>query len=135
TARRHGDVAVFRLGPQPTVLLSHPDHIREVLVTNSKNFTKGRALQRTKRLLGEGLLTSEGAHHLRQRRLAQPAFHRQRVAAYAAAMIQYAEEHAAGWRDGEVVDLCAELMRLTLRIVGRTLFGAETAAAAADVYT
>ena len=68
-AREHGDIAYFRLGPQHAYLLNHPDYIKDVLVIRHENFIKGRALQRSKRLLGEGLLTSEGAAHRRQRRL------------------------------------------------------------------
>src|SRR5215470_13417965 len=86
---RYGDLAYFKLGPQPVILVNNPDYIRDILVTNNKNFMKGEGLQRTKRLLGEGLLTSEGEFHLRQRRLAQPAFHRQRIAGYAATMVEY----------------------------------------------
>ena len=67
-ARDYGDVAGFRLGSQLIVLLNHPDYIRDVLVTHHKNFIKGEGLQRAKKLLGEGLLTSEGEYHTRQRR-------------------------------------------------------------------
>src|SRR5919108_2442917 len=74
---QYGDLVCFKLGPQLVFLLNHPDYIRDVLVTHNKNFMKGDGLQRAKRLLGEGLLTSEGELHLRQRRLMQPAFHRQ----------------------------------------------------------
>ena len=66
-----------------SIFINHPQYIRDVLVTHQKNFTKSRVLERAKKLLGEGLLTSEGAAHLRQRRLAQPAFHRERIAGYA----------------------------------------------------
>src|SRR5574339_1095927 len=89
-ARRHGDIVHFMLGPQDIYLLNHPDYIRDVLVTHNRNFMKGEGLQRAKRLLGEGLLTSEGEFHLRQRRLAQPAFHRQRIAGYGTTMVDYA---------------------------------------------
>jgi cytochrome P450 len=134
TAARQGDVAELRLGPQSVVLLSHPDDIRDLLVTNNKSFVKGRALERAKRLLGEGLLTSEGAYHLRQRRLVAPAFHRQRVAAYGASMARFADEQQAAWQPGAVVDLAHELMRLTLRIAGQTLFDVDTSATADEVY-
>ena len=77
-AAQYGDISYFRLGPQEAFFLNHPDYIKDVLVTNSQRFHKGLALQRAKRLLGEGLLTSEGEFHRRQRRLAQPAFHRAR---------------------------------------------------------
>src|SRR6187549_3061661 len=89
-ARDYGDVVPFRIGPQRLVLVSHPDDIRDILVTHQKQFTKGRALERSKELLGSGLLTSEGDLHLRQRRLVQPAFHRSRIATYAAQMAEAA---------------------------------------------
>ena len=82
-----GDVTRFKLGGQFAFFLNHPDLIRDLLVVNAHKFIKGRALQRSKRLLGEGLLTSEGEAHLRQRRMIQPAFHRQRIAEYAKAMV------------------------------------------------
>src|SRR5690242_13747934 len=74
-AREYGDVVRFRVGPQRIYLLNHPDYVRDVLVTHHERFHKGRALKRSKRLLGESLLTSEGEFHRRQRRLALPAFH------------------------------------------------------------
>ncbi|HVG35953.1 MAG TPA: cytochrome P450, partial [Pyrinomonadaceae bacterium] len=124
-AREYGDISYFRMGPQDVFFLNHPDYVREVLLTHQQNFTKGRALQRSKRLLGEGLLTSEGDFHRRQRRLAQPAFHRQRMADYGAVMSDYAVRMRDGWRDGETLDIAHEMMRLTLGIVGKTLFDAD----------
>src|SRR5215211_9210008 len=87
-ARDYPDVAHFKLGPQHTFLLSHPDYIQNVLVAHDWNFLKGRGLQRAKKVLGKGLLTSEGNFHRRQRRLSQPSFHRQRIAGYAEAMAE-----------------------------------------------
>ncbi|HEX8501377.1 MAG TPA: cytochrome P450 [Pyrinomonadaceae bacterium] len=132
-AREYGDVARFKAGPQSVYLLSHPEHVRDLLVTNNARFKKGRALQRAKRLLGEGLLTSEGEFHRRQRRLAQPAFHRQRVSAYGRVMVEYAERTSARWRDGEELDVSEEMMRLTLAAVGKTLFDAEVESDADEV--
>ncbi len=132
-AREYGDVARFKAGPQSVYLLSHPDYVRDVLVTNNARFKKGRALQRAKRLLGEGLLTSEGEFHRRQRRLAQPAFHKQRVAAYGRVMVEYAEGVSARWRDRQELDISEEMMRLTLAVVGKTLFDAEVESDADEV--
>ncbi len=120
-----GDVTEFRLSSQRAFLINHPDLIRDLLVTNHGKFIKGRALQRAKSLLGEGLLTSEKEFHLRQRRMIQPAFHRTRINEYAAAMIEYGERMAGEWHDGDVLDVDREMMRLTLNIVGKTLFGAN----------
>jgi cytochrome P450 len=129
----HGDIAHWRIGPQDLYLFSHPDLIRDVLVTNGRNFHKSRGLERAKRLLGNGLLTSEGEFHLRQRRLAQPAFHKQRIASYAATMRDYAALTSERWRDGETLDMHTEMMRLTLGIVARTLFDADVEIEAAEI--
>src|SRR5262245_28061800 len=124
-AETYGDVATFRLGPQRLALLNHPDHVEDVLVTRARMFRKGRALERAKRLLGRGLLTADGDDHLRQRRLVQPAFHKARIAGYAATMIAHTRRAADRWRDRETFDVSAEMNRLTLTIVGETLFGAD----------
>jgi cytochrome P450 len=124
-AKEYGDVVLFRLGRQRMALLNHPDHVEDVLVTRARLFKKGRALERAKGLLGEGLLTAEGEAHLRQRRLVQPSFHRQRVEGYAQAMVAHAARSAERWRDGGEIDVAAEMTQLTLTIVGDTLFGAD----------
>ena len=118
---------------QTVYVLNHPDYIRDLLVTHHARFKKGRALQRAKRLLGEGLLTSEGEFWRRQRRLAQPAFHRQRINSYAETMVAYAEKTSARWRGGEALDVSAEMMRLTLAVVGKTLFDADVESDADEV--
>jgi len=107
------------------VLLAHPDDIRDVLVTNGRLFHKGRGLQRARLLLGEGLLTSEGEFHLRQRRLASPSFHRARVESYAHTMAAYAQRRAESWGDGQSVDVVREMAAYTLAVVGKTLFDAD----------
>jgi cytochrome P450 len=132
-AREHGDVVRWRLGAERMALLSHPDDVRDVLVTSARLFRKGRGLERAKLLLGEGLLTSEGSFHLRQRRLAQPAFHRERVAGYGATMTRYAERARDRWRAGETLDASQEMMRLTLAVVGKTLFDADVEEEAPEI--
>src|SRR3712207_6641008 len=132
-AREYGDVVRFRVGPQTAFFLNHPDYVRDVLVTHHERFHKGRALKRAKRLLGEGLLTSEEEFHRRQRRLAQPAFHRQRINSYGSVMAEYAERAGERWRDGETLDVSAEMMRLTLAVVGKTLFDADVESDADEV--
>jgi cytochrome P450 len=131
--REYGDIVYFKLGPQDVYFLNHPDFIKDVLVTHHQSFIKGRALQRSKRLLGEGLLTSEGQFHRRQRRLAQPAFHRQRIASYASVMTDYGVRAMERWHDGETLDISQEMMRLTLGIVGKTLFDADVEAEAQEI--
>jgi cytochrome P450 len=124
-ARRYGDVVEFSLGGGRAVLLAHPHDIRDVLVTNGRLFHKGRGLQRARLLLGEGLLTSEGEFHLRQRRLASPAFHRARVESYAHTMAAYAQRRAGSWHDGQSLDVVREMAAYTLAVVGKTLFDAD----------
>lgn len=131
--REHGDVVLFKLGPQEVYLINHPDLIRDVLVTHNRNFIKSRGLQMAKRFLGEGLLTSEGEFHRRQRRLAQPAFHRQRINQYAEAMVAYADRTRDRWRAGTTLNISEEMMRLTLAIVGKTLFDADVEAEAKEI--
>lgn len=126
-ARDYGDVSSFRLGGQHVLFVNHPELVKQVLITNNDCYVKGRVLQRAKRLLGEGLLTSEGEFHKRQRRLAQPAFHRQRIAGYGRVMSDYANRLSESWQDGARLDAGREMNRLTLEIVGKTLFDAEVA--------
>lgn len=132
-AKEYPDVAHFKLGPQHTFLLSHPDHIQNVLVAHDWNFLKGRGLQRAKKVLGKGLLTSEGNFHRRQRRLSQPAFHRQRIAGYAQTMIEYAARRGEKWKAGETRDIAQEMMSLTLAIVAKTLFDADVETEAKEI--
>lgn len=124
-AQRYGNLVGFRFGPQWAVLVNDPDLIKDVLVTHDQSFGKGRGLQRAKRLLGEGLLTSEGSFHRRQRRLAQPAFHRQRVQGYGTVMTHYADQLRQSWKEGSTLDIDHEMTRLTLAIVAKTLFDAD----------
>jgi cytochrome P450 len=123
--REFGDAVFFRAGGRDFFVFNHPDTVREVLVTQDDAFIKGPALQRAKETLGDGLLTSEGEFHRRQRRLAQPAFHPNRVATYGAMMAGIAHRSAAAWTDGQHVDLHEEMMKVTLRIVAKTLFDAD----------
>ncbi|HWZ60540.1 MAG TPA: cytochrome P450 [Gemmatimonadaceae bacterium] len=123
-----GDVTEISVAGRRLVVLNHPNDVQRVLVTEQRNFTKGRALERTKALLGEGLLTNEGESHLRQRRLAQPSFHRDRIAGYGAVMADYAERAQRTWRDGETLDIHQAMMGLTLAIVTKTLFDEDVEA-------
>jgi cytochrome P450 len=124
-ARDHGDLVHFRLGPQHIYLVSNPEWIKDILVTNQTNFTKSRFLERAKVLLGEGLLTSEGEFHRRQRRLVQPAFHRDRLIGYASAMVDCTARTREEWTNGAQLDMSREMMRLTLAVVAKTLFSVD----------
>jgi cytochrome P450 len=132
-AREHGDVARFRWGRSDEYLLNNPEYVRRVLVTEQRSFMKGQALQEAKRILGEGLLTSEGELHLRQRRLVQPLFHRRRIEGYADTMVNCAERVSERWREGERIDAQREMARLTLAIVGLTLFAADVEGEASEI--
>jgi len=132
-AAADGDVARFRLGAQNIVLLSHPDDIRDLLITHNTRFVKNRMLHRARILLGEGLLTSEEPRHTRQRKLVQPAFYRERLPGYANAMVEQSERAAAHWQPGQTLQLNEEMMRLTLGIVADTLFSAQVDDTAATV--
>ncbi len=132
-AAAYGPVAGWRAGTQRFYLLSDPDLIRDLLITNHALVHKGRALERARAFLGDGLLTSESPEHDRRKPLVMPAFHRDRLGAYAGIMAEDAEREAAAWRDGETRDLHADMMRLTLGVVGRTLFGRAAGPDAAEL--
>ena len=123
--RDYGDVVETKMGPYRTLLFYHPDAIEELLVTRNRDFIKSPGIQLLRPLLGDGLLLSEGDTWLRQRRLVQPAFHRQRVAGYGEVMAALAERHVAGWKDGAEIELYGEMMAVTQAIVGKTLFDAD----------
>jgi cytochrome P450 len=131
--RQYGDVWGMRIGRFRSLFINHPDLIEEVLVNKARLYHKGRILQANKYLFGEGLLTAEGDFWLRQRRLAQPAFHRERIAGYAATMADYTGQMLGSWRSGEERDIHQEMMNLALRIVGKTLFDADVTRDAREV--
>ena len=133
THRAYGDIARFSFGPQQVYLVSHPDWIEDVLVTSAKKFQKGVALQRAKRLLGEGLLTSEGQAHLRQRRTIQPLFHRQQVQRFAAAMVKHGLRWRASLTPDQTIDMTDAMAALALAIVGETLFSSDVQSDADEV--
>jgi cytochrome P450 len=132
-AKTYGDITGMRYFNFRVFFINHPDYIEDVLVNNARKFHKGRVLQANKGVFGEGLLTSEGSFWLRQRRLAQPAFHRARIATYAETMVQYTQRLLESWHDGEERDIHEEMMRVTLQIVGKTLFDADVTKDAQEV--
>lgn len=125
TAREHGDVARFRLPGQTIYLFSHPSAIEQFLVQHKDHVRKDKLTRELSLLLGNGLLISEGSFWRKQRKLAQPGFHRERIATYGDVMVRFAERTISGWRDGEVRDIHKDMMRLTLDVVAKTLFGVE----------
>ncbi len=129
----YGDAVRLRLGRAPALLLGHPDLVEAVQVMQNRRFIKSMGVRVMKILLGEGLLTSEGEFWRRQRRLAQPAFHHQRILAYGETMVDLTRQMVQQWRDGEVRGIHREMMRLTLAIVARTLFSVQIADEADEV--
>jgi cytochrome P450 len=125
-ADEYGDVVRFAMGPKTIYFFNHPDHAKHVLADNAANYHKGMGLiEARRRLLGDGLLTSEGSLWRAQRRALTPAFRRERIAGFAevvtdeaGAMLTRLESSA----DGEPVDVVAEMTRLTMSVLGRTLF-------------
>ncbi len=132
-AREHGDVSHFTLLGQHYYVVNEPELIREVLVVKNSSFMKGRGLQRAKTFLGEGMLTSEGEFHRRQRRLSTPAFHRERIMGYGRTMVDYATRMSDRWRAGETIDARSEMARLTLAIAAKTLFDADVEGEADEI--
>ncbi len=126
---RYGDVFRFRIGPLLIHFLYHPDHVRRVLQDHQKNYLRGWQYRLLHRLLGDNLVVSEGDYWLRQRRLAQPAFLRQRLAGYADVMVDATSQMLARWREiaaaGQQIDIAPQMSRLALAIAGRTLFGRD----------
>jgi cytochrome P450 len=128
--QRYGDVVRFRLGPMIIHLVSHPDHIKHVLVTHQHNYNKAtRSAAKIRSVTGEGLLTSNGEAWLRQRRLMQPAFQAQRLAAFTDVMAETTAAMLNCWRPsaerGASIDVASEMMQLTCTIVSKALFGAD----------
>jgi cytochrome P450 len=124
--RQYGDIFMMQFGNMRQYMVSHPDYLHQVLVSDAtklykddgyKNPHKGMA-----RFLGNGILTSDGEFWRRQRKLVAPALHTKRIANYAQTTVDYATEMLDGWRDGAQVDMSREMMRVTMKIVARTLF-------------
>jgi cytochrome P450 len=131
--RRYGDVVYFQMAGAPFAILNHPDFVRDVLVTRHRAFHKGVGLERARMLLGHGLLTSEDDFHARQRRLLLPAFHRERIAGYADAMVSDTKRRSDRWRTGSVIDVAAEMAALALAIAGKTLFDTDVEGEASEI--
>lgn len=139
-AEKYGDLVSFRALGRTVLQFNHPELVQEMLVRDASHHHRNLVMQRSKDILGEGLLTSEEPLHMRQRRLAQPAFHRQRISAYGEVIAHATLTMTGRWPDGGVLDVRAEMMLLALRIVGKTLFDTELEqdvdkiAAAADAF-
>jgi cytochrome P450 len=124
-AREYGDIVFFRFLGVPACFVNRPDYIESVLVTQNNNFVKSKDYRAMRRVLGNGLLTSEGEFWRRQRKLIQPAFHQERIAAYAEIMVGYTQRMLSSWSEGQTLDIHEAMMHLTLGIVAKTLFDAD----------
>ena len=128
-ALRFGDVVYLKIGPRHGYLITNPSDVRHVLQDNARNYHKSPLYDKLRMSIGNGLLTSEDEFWLRQRRIAQPAFHHRRIAALSGVMSDVARDAAAGWQtiasDGRPVDVEEEMMRLTRTVVLRALLGAD----------
>ncbi|HEU5451586.1 MAG TPA: cytochrome P450 [Terriglobales bacterium] len=123
--RDYGDVVHYRVRRQDVIFLNDPEYIQEILVAQNDNFIKERTVQRSKLLLGEGMITAEGAAHRAQRQAANPAFRRERIPSYAAVMVAEAARTRDSWIPGATLDVSLEMMYLTLNVVARALFDTD----------
>jgi len=124
-AQTYGRMAHYRLGLSHIVFVNQLDFIQEILINQPQNFIKERTQRRMKILLGEGLITSDGEIHRRQRRIAAPAFHRQRIQAYGAIMVDRAAHMRSQWQAHQPIDIASQMMQLALQVVARTLFNTD----------
>lgn len=124
-AARYGDVVRLSRYPLRSYLVNHPDAIREVFVTRSRNFAQGPAHKVLRDVLGNGVVTSEGEARQRHRRLLQPAFHKRHLPSVGRITVELARRQIAGWRDGREIDLCREMAELTFGLTVKTLAGSE----------
>jgi cytochrome P450 len=124
----YGNIACYKFLGTRIVFINDPDYIREILVNQSASFVKERTVRRMKVLLGEGLITSDDPIHKRQRRIVAPAFHRQRIAAYADQIVACADAQQESWQPNQQIDIAAASMQLSLEIVARTLFNTDVTA-------
>jgi cytochrome P450 len=127
SARTYGDLVHLKAAGRHVFQANHPDLIQELLLTDARHHHRGIVMQKAQLVLGQGLLSSEDPHHMRQRRLAQPAFHRDRIAAYGTVIGTYTRELTSSWKPGNIRDLHDDMQLLSLRIVGKTMFNSEMA--------
>jgi cytochrome P450 len=133
-SQKYGDISYFKLGPKQHVyLINNPDYIEKVLIYDHRNFKKGPRLQAAKAVLGEGLVTSEGDFHNRQRRLIQPIFHPKQIMSYANIMTDYAIRFRDRWKNEDIVDVSQEMMELTLGIICKSVLNYDVESEAEQV--
>jgi cytochrome P450 len=122
----YGDLASYRFGPFRSYHISHPDYFHQVLVTDARKFYKTRRVKQVLReTTGNGILTSDGEFWKRQRKLVQPAFHANRIGAYADTIVQLTDQMLADWQPGQKLDVSSAMSGLTVKIISKILFDAE----------
>lgn len=121
----YGPIAHYKFLNTHIIFINEPEYVREILINQAQSFVKERTVRRMKVLLGEGLITSEDPLHARNRKLAAPAFHRQRIAAYADRIVSIAAHTRSRWQAGQTIDIAAAMMEMALEIVARTLFDTD----------
>ena len=131
-AYTYGEISHFKFGRQHVYLLNNPQYIENILINDYKNFIKSRGLQVSRRILGEGLVTSEGEYHDKQRRIIQPAFHPSRIKSYGDTMVSCAERMSETWQDGKIIDIHGEMMHITSAIIAKSVLGSDIVGVESD---
>jgi cytochrome P450 len=131
-SQRYGDIVHLKLGSRHDFLLNHPDYIKMVLTAREEDLHRSFS-RPLKPLLGNGLITSQGEYHRRQRRLLQPSFHHDQIAATAQVITDSAQHYRSTWRDGQKLEVMDEMMRITLDVIVKALFSMDVRGQAAEI--
>jgi cytochrome P450 len=120
-AKKYGEIAHFKIGSRHVYLINNPEYIEKILIYNHQNFKKGKRLQTAKKLLGEGLVTSEGKKHENQRKIIQPLFLPKKITLYGKIMIDNCKLMCSDWQDNSTIDIHKEMMKVTLKIICKSI--------------
>ena len=123
--KRYGDIFRFRVANRTLIFVNHPDYVKRILQENHRNYRKSQAYQKLAMLLGDGLFTSEGDYWRKQRRIIQPAFHRNEIKSYAHIMQEFSAEMVERWKQSEQVTLTSEMTAITLKIISKAMLDVE----------
>src|SRR6476659_4284290 len=134
-ANKYGEIAHFKAGRQHIYLINDPNYIEKILIYNHQNFKKGKRLQTAKRLLGEGLVTSEDKKHYNQRKIIHPLFLPKKITSYGKIMIDECQLMCKEWKDGSIIDIHKEMMKVTLRIICKSVLDYDLNSKEAQQFT